>query len=194
MPRFDNRDVAFDAPEGWEDRTIIAFEAPKAAHSHGVYPTSISLILVEKKPVSLSTFATQQVAHLATALPKFELVSQQNVTFGGLPAIELLFNWQLSDGGVTQRMTIFERVGKVWSFTCSALRGAFDQNVPAFDRIARSIKFADGAPAPSSGGGGFPPSSGGGGFPPSSGGGGSFPPRSSGGGSLPPLPEKPRGW
>ena len=175
MPRFDNRDVAFDSPEGWEDRTIIAFEGPRAAHLHGVYPTSVTLIPVEKKPVPLSTFATQQIAQLAKALPKFDLVSQKNVTLDGVPAIELQFNWDLSDGAVTQRMTVFERGGKIWSFTCSALRGAFEVNAPTFDRIARSIKFADRA-LPSGGGGFAPPSSRG------------------GSGNLPPQPEKPRGW
>lgn len=177
MPRFDNREVAFDSPDGWEDRTIIAFEAPTAAHSHGVYPTSITLIPVEKKPIPLATFATQQVAQLAKLLPKFDLRSQKNVTLGGLPAIELFFNWDLSDGAVTQRMTIFERGGKIWSFTCSALRGAFEVHAATFERIAQSLKFAGDVPAPSSrGGGGFPPPSGG------------------GGGSLPPMPDKPRGW
>ena len=170
MPRFDNRDVAFDSPEGWEDRTVIAFEAPKGPRVP--YATNVTLMSVESKPISPGTFATQQVANLSAGLPKFDLLSQKNASFGGLPAIELLYNWAPPDGAITQRMTIFERGGKIWSFTCSALRSAFQQNLPMFDRIAASIQFAGAAPPGSPAG----------------------TPSSQSGGSLPPLPEKPRGW
>lgn len=151
MPRFDNRDLAFDAPDGWEDRSVVAFEAPKLP---GIpFATNVTLMRVETKPMTLATFATQQVANLASALPKFELASQRNVTFAGMPAIELLYHWQPPDGGITQRITVFQRGGKIWSFTASCIRGAFEQNVALFDKIASTIQFADapntvGAPLP----------------------------------------------
>lgn len=150
MPRFDNRDVAFDAPDAWEDRTVIAFEAPKP---HGVpFATNVTLMRAESKAIPLATFASQQIANLAAGLPKFELVSQKNVTFGGLPAIELLFHWAPPDGGITQRITIFERKGAIWSFTASAMRTAFAQQLPTFEKIIASIQFAAGPAGPPSGG------------------------------------------
>ncbi len=139
MPRFDNRDVLFDAPETWEDRSVIAFEAPKPPGAP--FATNVTLMRVESKVISLSTFATQQIASLAAGLPKFDLVSQRTTTFGGLAALELLYHWEPPAGALTQRITIFERDGKIWSFTASALRTAFEQNLHVFDRIAASLKF-----------------------------------------------------
>ena len=150
MTRFDNRDVAFDVPDGWEDMTVVAFHAPQAPGS--VFATNVTLSRVERKPTAtLPIYATQQIANLSSTLPNFELVSQRDVTFGGRPAVELFFHWRADEQAIAQRITIFERKGGVWSFAASALRDLYEQNLPGFDRIATTLKFGDEPAAPPTG-------------------------------------------
>lgn len=158
MTRFDNRDVAFDVPEGWNDRTILAFEGPKPAGAR--FATNVTLSRVEAQPVSsLAAFVVQQIANLSSTLPHFELISQRNVTFGGLPAIELFFHWRAEDYALSQRITVFERKGVLWSFAASALRDVFEEALPGFDRIASTLKFVGEVP-PGPPSGSLPPASG----------------------------------
>lgn len=154
VARYDNRDVSFDIPEGWTDASIISFRVP--GPPSGKLETNMTLMKVDTKPAStpLSTYAMQQVSTLASALPRFELVSQKAVTFGGLPAVEILYSWGTPDGAVMQRVTVFDRGEYTWSFTATAQRGAFEKALPTFDRIAASFQFA---PAGAAQGGAVPP-------------------------------------
>lgn len=151
MARYDNRDVSFDSPEGWEDRSVISYEMPGPPGAK--LNTNITMMRVDNKAPSLQTFVVQQIATLASALPRFELVHQKSVTFGGLPAIEVLYTWATPDGAVTQRITVYQRKGQTYSFTATAMKSAFQKALPQFDAVADSIRFAEGAPAT----GQFPP-------------------------------------
>lgn len=139
MAQFDNRDVVFDVPEGWRDRSIVVIEAPRMPGS--AFTTNITLMRVEGRAESTAAFAMQQVADLSGALPRFELLSQKNVSLGGLPAIELLFQWTPPDGPIVQRITVFQRQGTFWSLTASARKGEWEKLVPDFDRVASSLRF-----------------------------------------------------
>jgi hypothetical protein len=139
LPQVDNRDVVLQVPDEWEDRSVVAFEAPRAPGAF--LATNVALMRLDTKASSVLTFVTQQVATLASSLPKFELVSQRDVTFGGLPAVEILYHWRPPDGALTQRITVFQREGKLWSFTATALRQEFPLAKPTFDKIAASVRF-----------------------------------------------------
>lgn len=144
VARFENRDVSFDVPPEWEDRSVISFEAPRHG-GQGIGP-NITLMRLNvpphasgDQPVSLQTFATQQVANLAASLPGFELVEQKPVTVSSLPAIQVLFHWQHPEGALTQRVTMFMRDRTMWSFAATGVRGNIEQSGPIFDRILASL-------------------------------------------------------
>ncbi len=164
MARYDNRDVSFEVPEGWEDASVISFRVPGSPA--GKLDANVTLMRSDTRPMStpLATYAMQQVTTLASALPKFELVSQRDVMFGGLHAVEVLYSWSTPDGGVTQRITLFDRGAHTWTFTATARRAEFEGAKPHFDRIASTLQFAQGgspsspsSPSTPSSGGGLPP-------------------------------------
>ena len=149
MPRFDNREVSFDVPEGWQDRTVISFEAPRGG---GVQPPSN--VTLTKQPVAsdktLMGLVTQQIADLSMAFPKFELVRQRDTTVGTAPAIEILFHWAHPQGALTQQVTMFVNEGHVWSLTATTARGQIERDAAHFERMLRTLKFAPPGPLPES--------------------------------------------
>jgi hypothetical protein len=148
VARYDSKDVCFEVPDGWENRSVISFQQP--GPPSGKLNTNVTMMRDYNRPATtpLATYMMQQVSTLASVMPRFELVSQKNVTFGGLPAIEILYDWSTPDGAVRQRITIFERRGETWTFTASAMKSAFEKAQPDFDKLAASVTFAAGDAGP----------------------------------------------
>jgi hypothetical protein len=150
LARYDNKEVAFEVPQGWEDKSVITFEAPRAPgrpFSPNVTLMRVPLAVPHGQP--LATFATQQVASLAQSLPGFELVEQRNdVRVGGVPAVQIVYHWKHPDGALTQRVTMFLRDATLWSFAATAVRGDLEQTAPLFDRILASFQIAPVTGAP----------------------------------------------
>ena len=143
MARFENKELGFDVPEGWEDRSVVSFEAPRPPGKM-VGPNVTLMRIGKPRDQTLPAFATQQVASLAASLPKFELVEQRNITLGAAnetPAVQVLFHWQHPDGALTQRVTMFVRGENVWSFAATSLRGDLEQTNALFDSILRSFRI-----------------------------------------------------
>jgi hypothetical protein len=138
--------MSFEVPDGWENKSVIAYQAP----GRGALNTNVSLMRVDNRAPStpLATFVMQQVSALASSLPRFELVTHKSVVLGGLPAIEVLYDWTTSDGTVRQRITVFERQGETWTFTASAMKPAFEKAEHEFAKVAGSMTFAGAAPSP----------------------------------------------
>lgn len=172
MRRSDNKEVAFEVPDDWEDKTVIAFEGPKApGMTVGRNVTLMRVVIPPGSSPTLTTFATQQVASLASGLPGFELVRQQSTVAGNLPAVEIVYHWKHPEGSLTQRIMLFQRDRTVWSFTATALRGDMDAATPGFEKIFKSLVVHP--TGPGAGSAGAPPSP----------------------DSVPkPPPSRPRGW
>jgi hypothetical protein len=156
LPRFENKEFAFEVPEGWEDRSIISFEAPRPPGS-AVGP-NVTLSHVALPPgQTLATFASQQVANLAGSLPKFEFVEQRPATVAGQPAVQLLYHWKHPEGGLTQRITLFSKGEKTYTFTMTALRGDMDRQAEIFEKILASLTVQQPLAAPAFTPGSMPP-------------------------------------
>jgi len=141
MSRYENRDVTFDVPRHWEDRTLVAFAAPAKpgqATSPNVVMTRDTLGAEE----TIQSYADKQLAELSKRLEAFELDERKETTFGGQPGVELRFTWQGSVGKLEQRLAM--ALGKrrtVFCFNATMAKADADQMNPLFDRIMSTIRF-----------------------------------------------------
>ena len=140
MSRYENRDVTFDVPRHWEDRTLVAFAAPAKpgqATSPNVVMTRDTLGAEE----TIQSYADKQLAELSKRLEAFELDERKETTFGGQPGVELRFTWQGSVGKLEQRLAM--ALGKrrtVFCFNATMDKADADQMNPLFDRIMYTIR------------------------------------------------------
>ena len=146
MARHEQKDVTFDVPQGWEDRTVVAYASPKSADK-----TAITNFVMTRDTLSpgetMQTYADRQLAEIAKRLPAFELLDSVEVRLGGVPASQLLFCWDGANGPLVQRLTMVVLADKILTFTSTAPKNLADQMAPHFDAILASVRFP-GAPAP----------------------------------------------
>lgn len=141
MSRYENRDVSFDVPRHWEDRTMVAFAAPPRPGQ-----TTAPNVVMTRDTLSgeetIASYADKQLAELSKRLEGFELVSREERTIGGQPGIELSFTWRASTGELVQRLAMaLGRRRTVFCFNATAAKVDADQMNPLFDRILGTIRF-----------------------------------------------------
>jgi hypothetical protein len=142
MPRHDQKDVSFDVPRHWEDKTLVAFAAPARPGQR----STASLVMTRDALLDredLREYGDRQLAELAQKLDGFELVKKEDTTLGGFKAIVLRFMAKASSGPIVQRLVVVEgRRRAVFCFTATTAKTDFEQNDPLFDRILSSVRFA----------------------------------------------------
>jgi hypothetical protein len=80
MVRVEGRDLAFDVPGDWNDRSVTAFSAP---HREGV-PVVPNLVVtrdVVTTPEPVASYADRQLVEMARRLDAFNLVVRQSQIF-----------------------------------------------------------------------------------------------------------------
>jgi hypothetical protein len=144
--RFENKEVGFDLPRDWDDRSVVAFAAPEregAAVAANVVMTRDALGAGE----TLGAYADRQLVELAQRLDGFELRARREFKLAGHDAIELAFGWQGEAAPLEQRMMLVaNRKRVVMSFTATSARSEMQKNDAVFDRIFSSIRFSDADP------------------------------------------------
>jgi hypothetical protein len=144
MPRYEHPDISFDVPPDWEDRSVAAFSAPIAPGQK----TGPNVVLTRDKLLpgeDIGAYADRQLAELARRLDKYDLRKREEITFGGLPAVEARFSWKGGGGPVDQRLVMCvtgERL--VLSLTSTAPRGTGPEVDPIMDRVLASVKIPGG--------------------------------------------------
>jgi hypothetical protein len=162
MPGFRSEQVAFEAPDNWEDKTIVAFAAPATP---GKFSPNI---VMTKEPLkqgeTLRNYADRQIMELARRLDGFDLIDSGDRTLGNLPALEYKFAWRSEHAELHQRTVLTAVVDTVFTFTGTATHADEAPLDEAMDQLLATVRFQ--APAPynpaGSSGGGYPPPSGGG--------------------------------
>ena len=141
MSRYDSRDLAFDVPRHWEDKTLVAFSAPARPGQ----ATAPNLVMTRDRlgpSDTLDGYADRQLSELSKRLQEFELVGRRERTLGGQPAEELHFEWLGQSGPLEQRMVIaLGRRRQVYCFTATAAKADAEQLEPLFERILSTVRF-----------------------------------------------------
>jgi hypothetical protein len=142
--RHEGKDVAFDVPRDWEDKTVVAFSAPGRA---GVAPNVVVTRDALGEGETLRAYADRQLVELAKRLDGFDLHERRDLNLGGHAAIELAFGWQGQTTALEQRLVMAaNRARQVVTLTTTTAKADAKKNDPIFDRILLSVRFADADP------------------------------------------------
>ncbi|NUQ77981.1 MAG: DUF1795 domain-containing protein [Polyangiaceae bacterium] len=142
MSRYDSRDISFDVPRHWEDRTMVAFSAPPRPGQ----ATAPNLVMTRDSlgpGESLDGYADRQISELSKRLQEFELLGRRERTLGGQPAEELHFEWLGQSGVLEQRLVIaMGRRRQLYCLTATAAKADAEQLEPLYERILSTVRFS----------------------------------------------------
>lgn len=142
MPRHEQRDISFDVPRHWDEKTIVAYAAP-AAPGQAVAANLVMTRDSLRDGESLAHYADRQLAEMAKRLDGFELVRRDEAMIGGAPAVTIRFDARGEKGPLEQRLVVVEgRRRGVYCFTATTSKHDADQNNPLFDRMLSTIRLA----------------------------------------------------
>ena len=143
MPRHEQRDITFDVPRHWDDKTIVAYAAPTRAGQE----IAANLVMTRdalRDGETLAQYADRQLAEMAKRMDGFELIRRDELTIGGAHAVAVRFASRGSGGPLEQRLVVVEgRRRSVFCFTATTAKADADQNNPLFDRILGTIRFPE---------------------------------------------------
>jgi hypothetical protein len=141
MSRYESRDITFDVPRHWEDRTMVAFAAPPRP-GQATAPNVVMTRDLLGPEETLASYADKQLAELSKRLERFELLDKKERTLGGQAAIELHFSWAGSAGELEQRLAMaLGRRRTVFCLNATAAKVDADQMNPLFERILATVRF-----------------------------------------------------
>lgn len=141
MPRHDQRDISFDVPRHWDDKTIVAYAAPAQPGQ----PVAANLVMTRdalREGESIHGYADRQLTEMAKRLDGFELVKREDLTLGGAASVSIRFSSRAAAGPLEQRLVVVEgRRRTVFCFTATTAKVDADQNNPLFDRILGTLRL-----------------------------------------------------
>lgn len=154
---YQHKGMSFEAPDGWIDRTVLAFAAPgddREKHQPNVVMTREDLAEGD----TLRTHADRTLLEMAKTLEGFDILESRETLLGGLRAVHIRFKWKSNAGDLEQGMTLCEappvpgELGRYATIvTTTAHAKEIAQARPVFERLLASFSF------PRGGGGSLPP-------------------------------------
>jgi hypothetical protein len=150
MPRHEQRDISFDVPRHWDDKTIVAYAAPPdPGRPGGVAANLVMTRDTLREGETLAQYADRQLAEMAKRVDAFALIRREETTLGGAPAVAIRFASRAAGGPIEQRLVVIEgRRRGVYCFTATTAKADAAQNEPLFERILRTIRFPAEGPDP----------------------------------------------
>lgn len=144
MPRYEQRDVSFDIPRHWDDKTLVAFAEPPTEGRQST-PSLVMTRDALGDAATIGEYADRQLAELAQRLDGFELSKKEVTKIGGLTGVAIHFTSKGQSGPLEQRLVVvLGHRRSIYCFTATAPLADAPQSNPLFDRILGSVRF----PAP----------------------------------------------
>jgi len=145
-PLYEAKDLAFEVPDGWSDKSVIAF-APSGAGRKAAAP---SFVVTREKidGETLRTFAGRQLSQMAKGLKDFKLRVDRQVKVSDAEAVQYEFSWSAPSGTIFQQITMALHEGSVYLFTATAPIAQAAQVRELFDRILASVQLRGPTPPP----------------------------------------------
>jgi hypothetical protein len=138
MAREAHRELSFEVPDDWEDKSITAF-APRRDTPIG---SSVTITReLNKEGKALRALAASQLATVAKSFPGFELKQTRDGTVGGLAAIVSDFTWQGDTGSLAQRHVLVIFKQWIYAITFTQPKAEADKGIVVFEKILSTVAF-----------------------------------------------------
>jgi hypothetical protein len=141
MAEYQGREVTFAIPQGWNDRSVIAF-SPEMKPNKSAPSFTVSRELL-KEGQTLRTFAGRQMTELAKALDHFNLRETRDLTVSGNTAIQYEFTWVSPTGPLFQQLTFTQLGNAILLFTGTSPQNDANQVRKVFDETMASVKLRE---------------------------------------------------
>jgi hypothetical protein len=155
MSTVEHKGIVFEIPDGWTDRTVLAFTAPKGDDDEYV-PSLVMTREALEETESLRTHFDKTLLDMSKQLQQFDLLESRETTIAGMPALYVRFAWVSHMGELQQEMTMVEAPsvpGETKRNAVLVTATVQRQDVPrvqqTFAQIVGSLRFAQGPHGPS---------------------------------------------
>lgn len=156
MGTYHHKGMSFEVPEGWVDRTVLAFAAPPGSAPAEYLPNVVMTREALAPGDTLRTHADRTLLDMAKQLKDFDILESRETMLDGRRAICVRFSWMSNAGDLEQDMTMCEspaEPGETERYativTATAHKKVVDEMRPLFNQVLSSIRFPGGrAPPP----------------------------------------------
>jgi hypothetical protein len=126
----------FDLPDDWTDRSMNIFTPDESENPEWNIVVSRDKLAAD---VTLTGYLDNQLSEMPKALPRFRLISNEEVVINDVPAREVVSTW-IGDGGtVRQKQVVFVINGKSLVFTFTVLERLFSQYSTVLDDFVKTF-------------------------------------------------------
>jgi hypothetical protein len=145
MSRYEGKELSFEIPDGWQDRSIVAFSSPIAPDK------VIGLNVVATRDElqagdTLNAYATRVAAGLSQSYENLSILERKDRREGPLAIIELLFRFDGDNGPTFQHMAIvMGQPPRVWVLTGTAPESESREIKPVMEKVLATLRLG---PAP----------------------------------------------
>ena len=131
-------DFTIKTPDEWEDRSIITFAAPSQI---GEFAANLVITreLVDIE-TSIEEYAFRQFDITQKEVPGLQIVTHENTTVGGRPAVEIVQRLSAHGLNLQQLQTFILLNEEICIITCTATVGNFNQFLPRFRKVLDSFQ------------------------------------------------------
>ena len=136
--RYQANDFTIETPDEWEDRSIITFAAPSLI---GEFAANLVITreLVDIE-TSIEEYAYRQFDIAQKEVAGLQIVTQENTTVGGKPAVEIVQRLSAHGLNLQQLQTFIMLNEEICIITCTATVGNFNQFLPRFRKVLDSFQ------------------------------------------------------
>jgi hypothetical protein len=126
----------FDLPDDWSDRSMNIFTPDESENPEWNIVVSRDKLAED---VTLTDYLENQLTEMPKALPRFRLISNEEIAINDVPAREVVSTW-IGDGGtVRQKQVVFVIESKSLVFTFTVLERLFSQYSTVLDDFVKTF-------------------------------------------------------
>ncbi|MEP6901752.1 MAG: DcrB-related protein [Actinomycetota bacterium] len=137
--QFQGNGFNLQVPDDWQDRSIVSFIATVA-------PTEFAPNIVVTKETINSALSVEDYAHRQFSVTQAEvqglsLLDRQNIEINGRPVVQIVQKISAHGLNLQQLQTFILGDEEIYILTCTAAAASFQQHLPQFQKIARSLRL-----------------------------------------------------
>ena len=136
--RYQANDFTIETPDEWEDRSIITFAAPSLIGEFA--PNLVITRELVDIETSIEEYAYRQFDIAQKEIAGLQIVTNENTTVGGRPAVEIVQRLSAHGLNLQQLQTFILLDAEICIITCTATVGNFNQFLPRFRKILDSFQ------------------------------------------------------